>query len=151
MVDGGAEFLGMAHRSLRSVIPGRMPADADPAAPGRDDRWVIHLQNGDRGPPDRCQAEDDGAVLAPAEVPAPPLTARVEQRYQFVCQWITSVAPGALELVARMAGDAQILPDCLPAACFGDDVVNDKPCAGDRSERMTVRTPAAGIGEDTTA
>ena len=116
----------------------RMPADPCPAATCFYDVGVIHIQSNHGSPSHRSQADDFAAILAPAKVLAPLLSAWMEQQYAFACQGVLGLSLRTLELVAGMTRQTQVFPHRLAAGRFRYDMVNYQTCSRNGGEGVTI-------------
>ena len=94
----------MTNHMKLSFVLWRVPTDPCPAAPCFDDGRVVHIE-GDYGRPSYWgQANDIGAILAPAEMLTPWLLMRMEQMHASPRQRVFGFYLCAFEFVTGMAG-----------------------------------------------
>src|SRR5712692_8777541 len=85
--SGRADQLEAAQdRPCSHVLLWGVPADPCPAATCFSNVRVIHLQSSHSSPSYQSQADDFAAILTPAEVLAPLLSAGMEQWHVLTCQ-----------------------------------------------------------------
>lgn len=115
-----------------------MPAHKPPAAAGLRDIGMIHVKRDNSCPSHGRKANNLGAIFAPPKVFPPLVPAWMKQRHLFPGSRISGFALRALELVARMAGDAQVFPDRLATRSLRDNMVDNELSTGDGSGSMTI-------------
>lgn len=115
-----------------------MPAHKRPAAAGLRDIGMIHVKRDNSRASHGGETKDLAAIFAPPKVFPPLVPAWMKQRHLFPSSRIFGFALRALELVARMAGDAQVFPDRLAPRSRRDNVVDDELSAGDGGGTMTI-------------
>jgi len=128
-----------------------MPTHLHPTASGFDDEEVIHVQGGHGRSPCWCEANDVTAIFAPAEVAAPWLPTWMEQRGELIGQRILGLHLCSLVFITGMAGHTEVVPHCLTASCFRDNVVDYKTRSCNSRQGVTVGALMAGLGKDTLA
>src|SRR5262245_40221946 len=100
-----------------------MPARDDPASPSFHHLGAIQTNGGDRRPSRRCLAHNDVPILAPAEMVAPSLSARIEDPHDLPRLWIRGSDPIALMVVAHRARKPKVLPHRRSTQRLRDDVI----------------------------
>ncbi|MCC7019084.1 MAG: hypothetical protein IT332_04985 [Ardenticatenales bacterium] len=105
------------HRLARAseITDGRVPSHERPSPPGFDDVVVIQVERTDGGAAGGACAHHMREVVAPPKVVSPRGAIGMEQGYIGAGVRICGDREIALELVAGMAGDAQILTGRLAA------------------------------------
>ncbi len=109
--------------SESEVFNWRMPADEHPAAAGLHNKGMVQVERRDSRASNRRKTDNLGSLGAPAKMIAPLVPSWMKQRNLFARSRIFGFALRAFELVAGVAGHAQIFPDRLTTSGFGDNMV----------------------------
>lgn len=123
---------------ISSVFRGRVPPHAYPAAACFHNAGMIQVEGNHCCPSRRRVPGYLAAIRTPPEVPIPALLARVEQGHDLTCRRVFGLGLRPLELVAGMAGDAEIAVHGLSTRCFGHNVIDHQRRPGREGQRMTV-------------
>jgi hypothetical protein len=96
-----------------------MQTAGNPKTARLQSNWIIEAKHGDGDTTTRRQPDNVCAIIAPAKVRMPPITAWIEETDESACVGMASTSHILLELIAPGTAQTQILKVVVPPADFG--------------------------------
>ena len=122
-----------------------MPPDKYPSVARTTEHWAVELQCLDGSSADWREPQQHRAIVVPAEMNAPRLDARIEQRCKLAGLRIGGVGLRALQLIARAAGAPQVLAHRWPTGGDRQQVFGAERDAGEQFVGLTVAAAVPSI------
>lgn len=109
---------------------------------------MVQSESDNGGPTRWSDADDRGAIFAPAEMLVPALLARIEQGKRLGGLRVGRVRLSVFEFIAAAAGKPQVFFDGLPAQSVRDEVFNLHCRADERFARQAISAPITRLLPD---